>query len=182
MKRELRLLDQVSVAKPCSADWNAMQGDETKKFCLQCQKHVHNLSAMTAEEAEALLQRSEKLCVRYSHSGDKKPITLAQKPRGFALIAASLAAVAALFGCKIPPKNDNLMGDMPSPTQGKVAVEIVDDQTMTLPVTPPGKEPKANVIMGKMPNVTMGVVAPSNQELGEVAPQQVIGRRAPASK
>lgn len=40
------------IERPCTADWHSMTGDERKRFCEACGKHVHNLSAMTPKEAE----------------------------------------------------------------------------------------------------------------------------------
>ena len=36
----------IPIAKPCSADWSAMDGDDRRRLCAQCNKHVHNLSAL----------------------------------------------------------------------------------------------------------------------------------------
>jgi len=54
------------ITHPCSQDWSKMAGDEKKRFCEQCQLHVHNLAAMSAEEREGLLaKRGERRCVTY---------------------------------------------------------------------------------------------------------------------
>ena len=45
------LLANVKVASPCSARWGHMIGDDRARFCAQCQKHVDNLSNLTADEA-----------------------------------------------------------------------------------------------------------------------------------
>jgi hypothetical protein len=43
-----------------------MTGDDKRRFCDQCQLHVHNLSAMTATEQQALLsQRGTRQCIAY---------------------------------------------------------------------------------------------------------------------
>ncbi len=67
--------DQVHIQSPCAANWDAMRSDiptsdgNPARFCTSCQKHVHDLSAMTRREAETLLERSRneghRLCVRY---------------------------------------------------------------------------------------------------------------------
>src|SRR5437868_2597359 len=59
------LLERLRVASPCKASWDAMAGDDRKRFCAECGKNVYNLSAMTREEATRLLVDSEgSLCVR----------------------------------------------------------------------------------------------------------------------
>ncbi len=59
-------LDNVTVARPCSAQWADMEGDERKRFCGACKLNVYNLSNMTRAEAEELIAKSEgRLCIRY---------------------------------------------------------------------------------------------------------------------
>lgn len=48
-------LDVIQIASPCSASWDAMSGDQVRRFCGECQLHVHNLSEMSRREAEALV-------------------------------------------------------------------------------------------------------------------------------
>jgi hypothetical protein len=55
------LLDQLSIPTPCSENWARMTGDERKRLCTACGKHVYNVSSMTSDEAVALL---------YTHDGD----------------------------------------------------------------------------------------------------------------
>lgn len=55
-KRQLPLLELAYIASPCKADWNEMVGDERTRFCGSCQKNVHNVSDMSAAEAEAFLR------------------------------------------------------------------------------------------------------------------------------
>src|ERR1041385_6954641 len=69
-------LDRVNVAAPCSADWNQMFGSERVRFCSQCNLNVYNLSGMTRNEAEALLNRTEeRLCVRFYRREDGTILT-----------------------------------------------------------------------------------------------------------
>jgi hypothetical protein len=64
--------NQVQIDSPCHESWEAMDGDEERRFCGVCQKHVHNLSAMRHDEAKELLKQSagDHLCVRYSAETD----------------------------------------------------------------------------------------------------------------
>jgi hypothetical protein len=41
------MLDRVSIAAPCSADWDQMAGTDQVRHCPLCNKNVYNLSAMT---------------------------------------------------------------------------------------------------------------------------------------
>lgn len=74
--KSLPLLGEIRVASPCNADWNSMTGDAQTRFCAQCAKNVYNLSAMTTQQAEALLREKEgKLCVRYYQRKDGTVLT-----------------------------------------------------------------------------------------------------------
>lgn len=77
LKRTLPMLDQVTVASPCTASWDEMVGDERVRFCLICEKNVYNLSAMTREDAERLLKERAggELCVRYYQRADGTILT-----------------------------------------------------------------------------------------------------------
>lgn len=79
-------LSNLSVASPCSADWNEMYGDERKRFCGDCKLNVYNLSGMTTEEAETLVMNAEgRLCVRFYKRADGSVIT-ADCPVGWAKV------------------------------------------------------------------------------------------------
>jgi hypothetical protein len=70
-RAKLPVLPNIRVATPCSADWNAMTGDERVRACASCNKNVYNVSALTREEAEALiLEKEGALCVRYYQRKD----------------------------------------------------------------------------------------------------------------
>ncbi|MDC3379370.1 hypothetical protein OAX78_03715, partial [Planctomycetota bacterium] len=67
------LLDRVSVAAPCNASWEAMNGDARVRHCGQCDKNVYNLSNMSQGQAEALVRQAEggeTLCVRFYRRTD----------------------------------------------------------------------------------------------------------------
>jgi len=73
VKRPLPMLDRVAIATPCSAVWDNMAGDDRVRFCGDCQKNVYNLSAMTREEGEALLEQTNAgVCVRFYQRADGK--------------------------------------------------------------------------------------------------------------
>jgi hypothetical protein len=76
MARFQHPLDSISVAAPCSANWDDMIGTHQARFCGQCSKNVYNLSGMTRREAENLIARSEgRLCVRYFRRADGTILT-----------------------------------------------------------------------------------------------------------
>ncbi len=74
--RRLPLLENVRVASPCSASWEAMTGDDRVRFCGSCQKNVYNLSAMASADAERLLaEREGSICVRFYQRADGTVMT-----------------------------------------------------------------------------------------------------------
>lgn len=94
---------QVEIKSPCHESWDAMHGDDARRFCDVCAKHVHNLSAMDRSEARALLDahRGEHLCVRYSSHDDgsvafrDQPIV----PKARLRVARSAFAAVMLAAC-----------------------------------------------------------------------------------
>jgi len=75
-RHRLPMLDAVSIASPCSARWEEMVGDDRARFCGKCEKNVYNLSALTREEAEAVLRAKEgELCVRLYRREDGTVLT-----------------------------------------------------------------------------------------------------------
>lgn len=75
-KQRLPLLDLAYVASPCKADWKDMVGDERTRFCQLCKKDVHNLSAMSFDEAETFLRElTGDACVRMYRRKDGTVMT-----------------------------------------------------------------------------------------------------------
>jgi hypothetical protein len=100
-RAKLPILPNIRVASPCSADWNAMTGDDRVRACGDCNKNVYNISELTREEAEALIVAKEgRLCVRYFQRRDGTillkdcEVAVAQK-RKRRIIAAGAAALLA---------------------------------------------------------------------------------------
>ncbi len=59
------------VPKPCHAEWSSMDGDERKRFCGECGKHVYNLSAMTQGGAQKFADETQgRECVAYVRTDD----------------------------------------------------------------------------------------------------------------
>jgi hypothetical protein len=79
MSADLPLLDNIRIAKPCPMAWEEMsavgEGDRIR-FCGHCNLNVHNLSAMTRPELDALLRKREgRLCVGYFQTADGNVLT-----------------------------------------------------------------------------------------------------------
>jgi hypothetical protein len=102
-ERALPLLEQIRIASPCPVRWEDMTGDDKARHCASCNLKVYNLSAMTRDEAEALVvsKSGERLCVQLHKRADGTVITQ-DCPVGLAAARArvrrAVARVAAAFG------------------------------------------------------------------------------------
>ena len=102
--RSRPLLDNLKIAAPCHVAWEDMSGDERVRHCGKCDKDVFDLSALTRDDAEALLrERAGNLCVSYYQRADGTVITSdctigIAKRRRRRVMAAGLAAVLASAG------------------------------------------------------------------------------------
>jgi hypothetical protein len=129
----MKKLQYPTIARPCSKKWENLRGDNQKRFCDECQLHVHNLSAMSEQEVQALLQIPGRCCVGYlSQPESPRPAAKTRKNwwgllgRGPRLMASgtALAVSFLLNGC--------------------------DDKTLSTatPVAPPPVETNSNMILG----------------------------------
>jgi len=102
------VLDEIRVATPCGVSWDDMIGTDRVRYCHHCRLNVYNLSSMSREDAETMIQgREGRLCVRFYRRADGTmltqdcPIALRAArraiQRGWVLLTASLASVLAVF-------------------------------------------------------------------------------------
>ena len=58
----------LPIVRPCLESFEKMAGNPRTRFCDTCNKHVHDLSAGTEEEARALLaeKRGTRICIRFA--------------------------------------------------------------------------------------------------------------------
>lgn len=115
----MNLLDRLQLSFRCPADWDAMEGDERRRFCTHCRKHVHNLGAMTREEAGALIAGGN-VCVRMERRADGTTVVkdcpgtaaargLAVRIAGAGLVAGGALALAGCAADEPPP----MIGSLP---------------------------------------------------------------------
>ncbi len=85
-------LDQLQIAAPCPAQWDDMQGTETKRLCADCNLHVHNPTRISEVELDAFLTEvSAKL-----HAGERVCARLYRRADGTVLEQNCPRGVAAL--------------------------------------------------------------------------------------
>lgn len=91
-------LDNVRIAAPCPASWDAMTGDARVRFCSSCELSVYNLSGMSKRDAEALLQNAAdgggRLCVRFYRRADGTILTR-ECPVGLRLLKRRVTGAAS---------------------------------------------------------------------------------------
>lgn len=91
----------LTIAEPCHVSWESMSGDERRRFCAQCSKHVTHLSKLTQREAKDFLLDNPGECVQVDVLGDEvlfEPTPRASMTfrRGWLKRAAAMGAVLAV--------------------------------------------------------------------------------------
>lgn len=142
------LLDHVSIASPCSADWQDMRGDERRRFCASCKLHVHDLSAMTREQAEDVLRGAGKgrVCVRLFRRADGRvltrdcPVGWRRQLRAAWVRAAALCISlwSSAVGCVRPQSGAVEPSPVPTSTPGEYLMGDIVPPSPSLP-SPAGK-------------------------------------------
>jgi hypothetical protein len=164
------LLANVKVASPCSARWSDMDGDERARFCAQCQKHVYNLSSLSADDAIALLRAKEgRLCARFYRRADGTiltadcPVGAAQVWPRFRRLAAAAAALV-LFGIAAPLiAKSSTRNEQPRP---RARVYRAWDDALVTIKTWLGYPPPRRMVMGEI-----CIPAPPPKPPGNTTPQ-----------
>lgn len=154
------MLENLKIAKPCPANWDAMTGDERVRFCGQCKLHVYNLSGMTRTQAEDLLSKTEgSVCVRLYKRADGTvltqdcPVGLAALRRRVATLTASLFALVAVSFSSFFRAGDGIDGsklegttttarDPEVPREPRVLMGAVPMRRDPVPERTPEPEPK----------------------------------------
>lgn len=143
-----------------------MEGDERKRFCAQCGKHVFNLSAMTEQEGKAFAEETQgRECVAYVQSPDGAIATPNRFERAMLRLSGRLPRMAATLSLLLPaalasctsrkPSNQPVAPGMPMAPPDPVTRTIRQqpDGPMTLgePVAvPDGGSPENGMKLGKV--------------------------------
>ena len=165
-------LNNIKIASPCQADWDTMFGNDRKRFCGECKLNVYNLSGMTQEDAQDLLENSEgRLCVRFYRRADGTVLTqncpvgwakVKQRARVFATAVFSMimGLLGGLMIVSAFSRQEGVeMGDItdypfatPTPKQiplmGAVAIPTPTPKAKPTPQATPKKQNE--MVMGKM--------------------------------
>jgi hypothetical protein len=133
-------LDNLRLGFACKERWEDMVGDDRVRACAGCHRDVYNLSAMTRDEAEALLAaRGITPCVRFYRRPDGTVMTTdcptsRRKGRSLAVVAAgaTLASAAPALADDGEPPEESV------PAEPEHTVVITQDYIMGLPA--PGRD------------------------------------------
>ena len=138
----MKLLDPIRLAFECPLRWEKLLGDDRQRYCEACQEHVHNLSAMTRAEAEALVARSsEPICIRIARDPQGRAVFLQAAPG----LAVTAGLVAAAFAA---PQGLDL--EAAAPHEGASAVHHPSG-TRTAAIEP-GRREQLEFVQGRMPD------------------------------
>jgi hypothetical protein len=137
------ILDNLSVASPCSASWDEMTGDARVRHCGDCDQRVYDLSGLTRVEAEGLLVATRgRLCVRYFRRADGTILTrdcpvgarkLARRMR----LAAWATAGAAVCAVGTVAATFAFLDARACRTAIDAVVDVVDAPPVTMGAPPP---------------------------------------------
>lgn len=164
---EHSFIHNLQIAAPCKADWDAMSGDERKRFCSMCKLNVYNISAMTLPEAEKLIIESEgRVCLRMFRRSDGTvitqdcPVGLATRfkrrlQRTFAIATAACAVIVAWAA-------NVRLGNQPSLREKLTGTVSAQKPPQCIQATP----------------AMMGEIAIPQHQMGKVAPAHVVQGRA----
>jgi len=142
---------EINVPMACGMDWEAMSSkaaaaggnDDPARFCGECQKHVHDLSAMTKSEAQTLLasEATDGLCVRYLYD-DRGEVVFNSKvgvaPNALSRFAKAKRYVTAAVTLALPMSLNACMGAYrPPPPRVMPAASADPTPTPTTPAATP---------------------------------------------
>lgn len=131
--------DLPKLAFACPKLWADMRGDERTRFCDVCGMHVHDLSALAAEERAALVQNSTgRLCVGYQQrlTGEfvtpDSPLTARERQNLRQIGTVALAGAALILAGGCVANQSTIQPPPPAP---------LADTTSEVPATSEGDEP-----------------------------------------
>lgn len=147
----------IEIPEPCHADWDAMRPEDKGRFCSECSKTVHDLSAMTKEEAKGFLRRTgcNDICVSFQHHEDGTllfrepaprpaarpaavvPVARLRRPRSVAAVVAGAGMAAALAACAPHGEAPAQRYAAEAPVFEAPSVIVPHGSQQTVPVPPP---------------------------------------------
>ena len=119
------LVETAHVREPCSAEWDAMEGNDRVRFCASCRKDVYDLSAFAADEAEHLLRGAAgRVCIIVERDSQGRTLTADRLPPRRSL--RRLATIATAASVAISAGACGKKEVTPNPDASTVAVDAGD--------------------------------------------------------
>jgi len=117
---------ELPIDEPCLEDWDTMEGNALRRFCRKCDKHVHNLSAMTEPQARALLRRAPGICVNYASTTDGQ--VLFAKRRAVVRLPVLAGVGGALLAACASPGTEDPEGQRQALRGDDSGARVADDE------------------------------------------------------
>jgi hypothetical protein len=96
---------KVTFPKPCDQPWDAMTPHGCHRHCAACDKVIHDLAALSVDEAEALLDSGKEVCVRARIGSDGVIATRGPRDARRLIAAAGASLALATAACQTLPDN-----------------------------------------------------------------------------
>lgn len=97
---------EIHFPRPCHERWGTMRALDRARHCSACDRPVHDLAQLTAEEASELMASEESACFRAKVSADGMVKALkngeAERRNLVAPLAATMSISLALAACQTP--------------------------------------------------------------------------------
>jgi hypothetical protein len=101
--------DDVAIEAPCSEDWDRMRPEAgaQRRWCEQCERHVHDLSKMSERAARAFLRETAErdVCIAYVED-EAGELVFAPQPRIVPLARLASAATISMMLAACTPHGE----------------------------------------------------------------------------
>lgn len=76
----------IHIPKPCSVDYDSLQGDDTKRFCGSCKEHVYDFRGKNEAYLNQITETYGKVCGIYYEDQIQQPSLRIQRPFYYAIL------------------------------------------------------------------------------------------------
>lgn len=147
-------LDDLVIETACEEPWDGMRGDDQVRHCAACRLDVHDLSALTRPEAEALVRGADgRLCARIHRRPDGRVLTrdcgparrsVQRRRTRVRVMLTGLFAFLGLTGCRQSNEGTVTVGVVMPESYERVDEPAPDVVPAPSPVPPRGAEGPAS--------------------------------------
>lgn len=129
-------MHRLAILSPCTEDWNAMHPERGGRYCDECGRVVHDLSARTKIEARALaaLFGGDRFCVRVTTTPSGRVL---YGRRAAAIAAGAVAAAVGTACAPLPPPPAVSVDPAPPPPAAAYSAPPVSTAALVAAVDKP---------------------------------------------